>query len=68
MPQYQALMKREGFDIAAFEFIVDAQGRDYTYDINQNTNYNPAAEAPAGLFGMSAIADCLGEELRNSRS
>ncbi len=68
LPQYQALMKQQGFDIAAFEFIVDAQGRDYTYDINQNTNYNPAAEAVAGLSGMGAIADYLGEALRNSRS
>ena len=32
----------------------------YTYDINTNTNYNSAAEARAGKFGMRAVAAFLG--------
>jgi len=31
--------------VAGIEFIEDAQGRPYTYDVNTNTNYNPDAEA-----------------------
>ena len=29
------------------------------YDVNTNTNYNPAAEAKVGASGMGAIADYL---------
>ena len=34
-----------------------------TYDVNTNTNYNPAAEAKAGVSGMQAIARFLGRQL-----
>ncbi len=47
--------------------IVDAQGRDYTYDVNTNTNYNPDAEARAGRFGMRAIAQHLDRLLKSER-
>ncbi|MFQ5958896.1 MAG: RimK family alpha-L-glutamate ligase [Alphaproteobacteria bacterium] len=54
-----------GVEIAGVEFIVDAQGRPYVYDINTNTNYNPEAEREAGTpgRGMGAIADFLCREL-----
>jgi hypothetical protein len=31
--------------------------------VNTNTNYNSAAEAAAGIYGMRAIAAYLGKEL-----
>ncbi|MFW6271295.1 MAG: alpha-L-glutamate ligase, partial [Bacillota bacterium] len=35
-------------------------GEIYTYDVNTNTNYNPPAEARAGMYGMERIAEYLG--------
>lgn len=49
--------------IAGIEFIEDAAGRPFVYDVNFNTNYNPEAEAAAGEYGMQAIAAYLGAEL-----
>ena len=63
--KYKRLLAENGIGIAGVEFIEDAQGRAYTYDINTNTNYNPAAEAEAGIHGMRAIASCLGRELES---
>jgi hypothetical protein len=44
--------------------IVDGSGRTFTHDVNTNTNYNPDAEARAGVFGMRSIAQYLGGLLR----
>jgi hypothetical protein len=63
LPRYRRLLAQHGIGVAAFEFIVDAQGRDYTYDINTNTNYNSQAEARAGVSGMRRLAQFLGREL-----
>jgi hypothetical protein len=60
---YRGLMASEALEVAAFEFIVDRDGHDYTYDINTNTNYNAGAEARAGRSGMRALAHFLGVEL-----
>ena len=60
---YKRVLETNDIHVAGIEFIVDEQGTKYTYDINTNTNYNPAAEARAGQSGMSAIADYLGNEL-----
>ena len=60
---YKRVLESNDIHVAGIEFIVDEQGNKYTYDINTNTNYNPAAEAKAGMSGMSAIADYLGNEL-----
>jgi hypothetical protein len=55
---------KNNIHVSAFEFIVDAQGKAYTYDMNINTNYNHAAEKTAGgPFGMATLAKYLGEEL-----
>ena len=62
--QYAQVLADHDIHIAGVEFIEDAAGVTYTYDINTNTNYNSEAEATAGQFGMGAIADCLGRELR----
>jgi biotin carboxylase len=61
--RYQRFLGANGIGIAGIEFITDANGRQYTYDVNTNTNYNGAAEAEAGRYGMRAIADYLGREL-----
>ncbi len=61
--RYESFLAANGIGIAGIEFIVDAQGEVYTYDINTNTNYNAQAEAQAQRFGMDAVARYLGEEL-----
>jgi hypothetical protein len=62
--RYQRFLDTNGIDIAGIEFITDRNGEIFTYDVNTNTNYNSAAEAEAGLFGMKTIARYLGTELR----
>ncbi len=62
--RFEDFLRRHGVHVAAFEFIEDAEGRAYTYDINTNTNYNPAAEGRAGVSGMRALARYLGDLLR----
>ena len=61
--RYQRFLAANGIEIAGIEFLTDASGEVYTYDVNTNTNYNPAAEAEAGKHGMKAIAKYLGREL-----
>ena len=63
--QYERLLAAHGIQIAGIEFILDARGVPFTYDINTNTNtnYNREAEATAGLYGMREIAAYLGDEL-----
>jgi hypothetical protein len=61
--KYQRFIGANGIGIAGIEFISDASGELYTYDVNTNTNYNSDAETLAGIYGMRAIARCLGEEL-----
>ncbi len=65
--RFERFMSAEQVDVAAFEFIVDEEGRSYTYDINTNTNYNVDAEARAGVSGMGALADYLALELKRYR-
>ena len=60
---YETVLRHNDVHVAGVEFIVDAEGTPYTYDINTNTNYNPTAEAVAGRSGMVAIATYLGREL-----
>lgn len=54
--QYLELMKRHGIALAGIEFVTDAQGQRYTYDINGTTNYNSDVEAQAGVEGMAYLA------------
>lgn len=56
IPTYERFLAANGIGIAGIEVIVDREGRTFTYDVNTNTNYNPDAEARAGLFGMRSIA------------
>lgn len=64
LQQYEALLAANGIQIAGIEFIRNADGEIFTYDINTNTNYNGDAEAAAGKFGMLQVATFLGEELK----
>ena len=64
---YRLFMAENGIGVCGIEFIEDERGEIYTYDVNTNTNYNPAAEAEAGIHGMRAVAAYLGHELRRLR-
>jgi hypothetical protein len=66
--KWQAFLAANDIGIAGIEFIVDENGRSYTYDVNTNTNYNPDAELKDGRAGtaksgMGAIAAHLGRLL-----
>ena len=61
--RYEGFLAANGVEVAGIEFIRDAQGRVYTYDVNTNTNYNPEAEARASRSAMTALARFLGGEL-----
>ena len=61
--RYEAFLAANDIEIAGIEFIRDAVGTLYTYDVNTNTNYNPEAEARAGRSAMTALARFLGAEL-----
>jgi hypothetical protein len=65
-PLVQAYLRycaRHGLDVAGIEFVEDAEGRRYTYDVNANSNYNAGVEAEHGLHGMGAVADLCAREL-----
>ena len=64
LARWQAFLAANDIGVAGIEFITDASGRPFTYDVNTNTNYNPDAEARDGRRGMGAIADHLGRLLR----
>ncbi|WP_203289200.1 alpha-L-glutamate ligase [Metabacillus sp. cB07] len=61
--KYESMLKANNVKVAGIEFIRDANGEIYTYDINTNTNYNGDAEAEAGKYGMLEIAKVLKAEL-----
>lgn len=60
---YESFLARNGIEIAGIEFITDADGTVFTYDVNTNTNYNPDAETRSKRSGMGEIARFLGSEL-----
>jgi hypothetical protein len=63
IPRWEAFLAANGIGVAGIEFAADSQGRAWTYDVNTNTNYNPDAEARAGVSGMGAIARHLNDLL-----
>ena len=64
LERYARFLADNGIRISGIEFVRDASGEIFTYDVNTNTNYNPEAEATAGgPYGMKAIARFLGDEL-----
>ncbi len=65
--------KRTGVDVVGIEFIVGADGQPFVHDVNTTTNWNPDAEARAGIpgtrrSGMGALAAFLGDRLAQTRS
>jgi len=63
--KYEELLRGNGIKVAGIEFIRNADGEIFTYDINTNTNYNSDAEAAAGKYGMLELAKFLRAELEN---
>ena len=61
--RYEAFLKAVKIDVAGIEFIKNAAGEVFTYDVNTNTNYNADAEAKAEKYGMLELAKFLGEAL-----
>lgn len=68
IPAYERFLAANGIGIAGIEVIADGEGRVFTYDVNTNTNYNPDAEARAGVFGMRSIARHLDTLLHRGAS
>lgn len=68
LPRIEAFMAANGIGVGAVEFITDAEGRSFAYDVNTNTNYNAEAERRAGRSGdrtgMGAVAALLDGLLR----
>lgn len=54
--KYIRLCLAEGIEIAGIEFVEDAHGNRYTYDINGTTNYNQTLGARIGVDGMREVA------------
>ncbi|RUO62076.1 ATP-grasp domain-containing protein [Pseudidiomarina insulisalsae] len=57
----EAFLRQSNIDVAGIEFIENAEGELFVYDVNTNTNYNQGAEQRAEVpaTGMGALADYL---------
>ncbi len=66
--KYETFLRQNKIEAAGIEFIRNASGKIFTYDVNTNTNYNSLAESRAKVpkTGMEALAQFLGKELRKS--
>jgi len=62
--RYERFLAAEHIDVAGIEFIEDADGRCWTYDVNGTTNYNPEIEAAAEQSAWDAVAQLLGQQLQ----
>jgi hypothetical protein len=64
--KYQNFLKDNNIQVGALEYVKDASGQRYVYDVNTNTNYNSQAEKRSvkGLSGMKEIAIYLKESSR----
>ena len=60
---YIAMCAAEGIDMAGIEFIEDADGTRYTYDINGTTNYSGVFGEQIGIDGMREFACYLRDVL-----
>lgn len=58
--KYERFLSDNGIEIAGIEFISGSDCEILTYDVNTNTNYNPAAKAVSGHSATLAVADFLG--------
>jgi len=60
---YIKMCRAEGIEVAGIEFVEDAEGRRYTYDINGTTNYNSALGRQVGVDGMRELARYIKREV-----
>lgn len=67
LEKYEAFLQKNDINVAGIEFIRNAAGDIFTYDVNTNTNYNADAEAGAGKYGMLELAKFLGKELKRTK-
>ncbi len=51
------LTRQYGFGLAGIEYVQDADGNRWVYDINGTSNYNAGVESAHGLSGMGAVAE-----------
>lgn len=61
--KYEAFLRENSIEVAGIEFIEDAAGNIYTYDVNTNTNYNKEAETKADKYAMLELAKYLKQQL-----
>jgi hypothetical protein len=61
--RYLDFARRNGVEIAGFEFIETADGRMVTYDVNTTTNYNAEVEAVAPRPALGEVGAFLGRLL-----
>jgi hypothetical protein len=59
LTKYEQVLAGNNIQVAGIEFIRNAEGDIFTYDINTNTNYNFDAEAKVGKYGMLELAKYL---------
>ncbi|WP_078378534.1 ATP-grasp domain-containing protein [Sutcliffiella halmapala] len=64
--KYEAFLNTNQIQVAGIEFIRNAKGEIFTYDVNTNTNYNAEAEKLAGKFGMLELAKILKKEWKKA--
>ncbi|XPP26271.1 MAG: ATP-grasp domain-containing protein [Leucobacter sp.] len=63
---YRNFLRENGVTVAGIEFIETVDGRLVTYDINTNTNYNPAVEESSPRSGARENARYFGRLLEES--
>jgi hypothetical protein len=63
LTKYEQVLAENNIQVAGIEFIRNAEGDIFTYDINTNTNYNFDAEAKVGKYGMLELAKYLKKTL-----
>lgn len=59
--EVQSFLSAEKVDVAGVEFVTNASGESFIYDINTSTNYNTAAEKAVGISAFSILANYLSE-------
>lgn len=64
--RYLHFARRHGIEVVGFELIETAEGRQVTYDVNTNTNYNPDVDAQAERSGPPEVARFLGRLLEQA--
>lgn len=63
LDSYLKLARENNFDLVGIEFVEDANGIAYTYDINLTTNYSPEVEKASGHKGKRAFQKMIRRRL-----